>query len=309
MFEYQYTNKHYHTLDYYLKTKYNKKVFKISLNASFTCPNRDGTKGIGGCLFCSNQGSGDFAGNPNKSLEEQFIEVKNIISKKWPDAYYIVYFQAYSNTYGDLKKLKETFEPFINKKDVIGLAIATRCDCINEEIVNYLKDLKTHFQEFWVELGLQTTKISSMRFLNLKYTFVDFREAVTLLNKAHIDVVAHIIDGLPYETIKEQLITIKKLNILPIQGLKIHILNILGHTKLGKLYQEQPFKVLDENEFVDLVVQQLSILKDDVIIHRIGADSDQDDLLAPLWVRKKLAILDKIDLKMAKENIFQGDNS
>ena len=142
MFEFYITKKHYHTLDYYLKSKYSKKVFKVPLNASFTCPNRDGTKGKGGCAFCSAVGSGDFAGNPLDSLNKQFNEVRDNISSKWPDAYNIVYFQAFSNTYGSIDKLKETFEPFIGKENVIGMSIATRCDCINQEIVDYLKTFR-----------------------------------------------------------------------------------------------------------------------------------------------------------------------
>ncbi len=308
MFEYRFTGKHYHTLDYYLKTKYQNKVCKIPLNASFTCPNRDGTKGVGGCIFCSNQGSGDFAGNPKDDLDKQYQEIKTIMSKKWPNSKYIIYFQAFSNTYGSIDKLKQTFEPFINKENVIGLSIATRCDCINEEIVSYLKKLQTHFKEFWVELGLQSAKTSTMKLLNLKYTFNDFKNAVLLLNKASINVVVHIIDGLPYENELDQINTIKKISKLPIQGIKIHILNVLGNTKLGMMYQNEHFKILDEDEFVNLVVKQLTYLKDDVIIHRIGADSNPLDLIAPLWVRKKISILDKIDLKMANDDIYQGDN-
>lgn len=307
MFEFYNTKKHYHTLDYYLKSKYNKKVFKVSLNASFSCPNRDGKKGYGGCAFCSNTGSGDYAGNPTLSLLNQFEEIKDILSLKWKDAYYIAYFQAYSNTYGSIEKLKETFEPFINKEKVIGMSIATRCDCINKENVEYLKELKTHYKEFWVELGLQTTKKETMELLNLQYTFSEFKKAVKLLNDANIDVIVHIIDGLPYESKEDQIQTIKDVSTLNIQGLKIHILNILKNTKIGELYKEKPFDVLTEESFIDIVTTQLTYLKDDVIIHRIGADSKSDDLIAPLWVRKKMSIVDKIDTLMEESNVFQGE--
>ena len=220
MFEYYYTKKHYHTLDYYLKSKYNKKVFKVSLNASFSCPNRDGKKGYNGCAFCSAKGSGDFAGDANDSLLTQFENVKEIMERKWKDAYYIAYFQAYSNTYAPISKLKETFELFVNKENVIGMSIATRCDCINEEVVNYLKELKGNFKEFWVELGLQSAKASTMKKMNLKYTYSEFKKAVKLLADANIDVIVHIIDGLPNESKKDQINTIKKINKLPIKGLK-----------------------------------------------------------------------------------------
>lgn len=309
MFEYNITKKHYHTLDYYLKSKYNKKVFKVPLNASFTCPNRDGSKGKGGCIFCSAVGSGDFAGNPKESLMNQFNQVRSVINQKWPDAYNIVYFQAFSNTYGSVEKLKETFEPFINMENVIGMSIATRCDCINQEIVDYLKTLKVHFKEFWIELGLQSANKKTMELLNLGYTFKEFERAVKMLAKADIDVIVHIIDGLPYESSQDQINTIKKINKLPFKGLKIHVLNVLENTKLGHMYLNNEFDVISEDEFVDIAVNQLSHLKDDVVIHRIGADSKVDDLIAPSWVSKKMKIVDKIDVFMDENDIYQGDNS
>ena len=307
MFEFKITNKNYHSLDYYLKSKYNKKVFKISLNASFTCPNRDGSKGTGGCAFCSEQGSGDFAGNVNYSLKDQFNQIKSIMEKKWKDAYYIVYFQSFSNTYASVEKLKEVFEQFIGVENVIGLSIATRCDCINKEFVDYLATLKKHFKEFWIELGLQSTKRSTMKLMNLKYNFSDFKNAVNLLNKEKIDVITHIIDGLPFESKQDQINTILKINKLPIKGLKIHVLNVIKNTKIAKMYLNKEFEVIDDEAFIDIVTSQLYNLRSDIIIHRIGADSGQDDLIAPLWVRKKLAIVDKIDIKMKNDNLFQGD--
>lgn len=307
MFEYYLTHKHYHTLDYYFKNKYGKKVFKISLNASFTCPNRDGTKGYGGCLFCSEEGSGDFAGNPKDSIQTQFEKIKNIMEKKWPDAYYIVYFQAYSNTYGSIERLKEVFEPFIGQDNVIGLSIATRCDCIHEEIARYLFSLKLHFKEFWIELGLQTTKRSTMKLLNLKYTFTDFKKTVKLLHNYHMDIIVHIIDGLPYESKEDQIQTILKLNSLPIQGIKIHNLNILKNTALATMYLKNQFKILNEQEFIEIVALQLAYLKENILVHRIGADSDEKKRIAPDYVKKKMAVVDHLDLYMEEVNLFQGD--
>ena len=306
-YEYQVTNKRYHTLDYYLKTKYGKKVFKIPLNASFSCPNRDGTKGIGGCTFCSNKGSGDFAGNPLHSLNQQYDEMIKVMERKWPDAYYIVYFQAYTNTYGSLKKLKETYEPFIGKEKEIGMSIATRPDCIDEEIVAYLSELKTHFKEFWIELGLQTSFDKTADLIHRCYSYSCFEKAVFLLNQAKIKIVVHIIDGLPNETKKMMIQTIKKLNKLPLFGIKIHMLNILKDTKIAQDYQKQKFSLLTEEEFVDIVIEQLKYLKGSVIVHRIGGDSDAQQLIAPQWVLKKLSVVDKIDQKMEEEGVFQGD--
>ncbi len=306
-FEYYITNKRYHTLDYYLKTKYNKKVFKVPLNASFTCPNRDGSKGVGGCSFCSAMGSGDFAGNPKHSLEQQFNEVISIMKRKWNDAYYIVYFQAFTNTYGPIEKLKQTFEPFINKKDVIGMSIGTRPDCINEEIVDYLKELSTNFEEFWVELGLQTSHNKTAQRINRCYDYDVFEHAVKLLSAANIKVVVHIINGLPNESEKMMVQTIKKLNKLPIFGLKIHMLNIIEGTKIAQEYLDKKFHLLTEQEFIDVTVKQLAHLKGSIIIHRLGGDSDPCKLLAPEWILKKMNVVNKIDKKMEDEDVFQGE--
>ena len=307
MFEYYYTKKHYHTLDYYLKSKYNKKVFKVSLNASFSCPNRDGKKGYTGCAFCSSVGSGDFAGKASEPLLTQFENIKNIMEQKWKDAYYIAYYQAYSNTYASIDKLKETFSQFINKEKVIGMSIATRCDCINKEVVEYLKELKSNFKEFWVELGLQSANEKTMKLMNLQYTYKEFKDAVKLLSDANIDVIVHIIDGLPFESKLDQINTIKKVNKLKIKGLKIHVLNVIENTKVAKMYLNNEFDVISEDDFIDIAISQLAHLKDDVIIHRLGADSSQEDLIAPSWVRKKMSIVDKIDTYMKENNIFQAD--
>ena len=306
-FEYYVTNKRYHTLDYYLKTKYGKKVFKIPLNASFTCPNRDGTKGLGGCSFCSAKGSGDFAGNPAHGLETQFSEIMSIMKRKWHDAYYIVYFQAYTNTYSTIDNLQRVFTPFIDKENVIGMSIATRPDCINEEIVFYLKELKTHFKEFWVELGLQTAHDKTAEAFNRCYPYETFETAVKMLHTAGIDVVVHIINGLPKETPKMMIQTIKKLNKLPIFGLKIHMLNIIKDTRMEQLYQQNKFHLLTEEEFIDIVIEQLQYLKGNVIIHRIGGDSDPMLLVAPQWILKKMNVVNKIDKKMEELDVFQGD--
>ena len=188
------------------------------------------------------------------------------------------------------------------------MSIATRCDCINEEVVNYLKELKGNFKEFWVELGLQSAKASTMKKMNLKYTFTEFKKAVKLLADANIDVIVHIIDGLPNESKIDQINTIKKINKLPIKGLKIHVLNVIENTKIAKMYLNDEFKVISEEDFIDIAVSQLYYLKDDVIIHRLGADSATDDLIAPCWVRKKMSIVDKIDTFMKDNDIFQADN-
>lgn len=306
-FEYNITNKHYHTIDFYLKSKYQKKVFKVPLNASFTCPNRDGSKGINGCAFCSNKGSGDFAGNPQESLLKQFADVKDNISKKWKNAYYIAYFQAFSNTYGSIEKIRSNLETFINKKDIIGMSIATRCDCIDENIVEYLKSIKNNFKEFWVELGLQTSKKQTMEAMNLCYDTNDFKKAVKLLRKAKIDVIVHIIDGLPNESQQDMLNTINFVNKLDIQGIKIHCLNVIKNTKLASMYEQNKFKVISQEDYIKTIAKQIAMLNENIIIHRLGADSNIDDLIAPTWISKKLSLIDKIDDYLEENEIFQGD--
>ena len=300
--------KRYNTYNKFLKDKFGVKVHKLIIDAGFSCPNRDGKKGYGGCAFCSSVGSGDFAGNPKDDLMVQFETIKANIEKKWPDSLNIVYFQAFSNTYGSIEKLKETFEPFINKENVIGMSIATRCDCINEEVVNYLKTLKKHFKEFWVELGLQSANKKTMELLNLGYTYKEFKDAVNLLSKANIDVIVHIIDGLPFESKEDQLTTIRQINKLNIFGLKIHVLNVIENTKIAKMYLNNEFNVISEEDFIDIASSQLAILDDKVIIHRLGADSASEDLIAPSWVRKKMSIVDKIDTHMKDNEIFQGES-
>ncbi len=306
-YEYNVTQKRYHTLDYYLKTKYHKKVFKVPLNASFSCPNRDGSKGVGGCTFCSAMGSGDFAGNPQHALKQQFDEVMQIMHQKWNDAYYIVYFQAFSNTYAPIDVLKRTFEPFIHQNDVVGMSIATRPDCINEENVAYLKELSQYFEEFWVELGLQSAYDKTALLIHRGYFYEEFVKAVHLLNDAGIRIVVHIIDGLPHETEQMMIQTIKKLNQLPIFGIKIHMLNVIENTPIAKDYLNHKFYLLSETEFVNIVVNQLQYLKGSVIVHRIGGDSDPKHLIAPQWALKKMNVVNQIDKKMEELDAFQGE--
>ena len=307
-YEYEITNKRYHTLDYYFKTKYGKKVFKIPLNASFTCPNRDGTKGYGGCDFCSSKGSGDSAGDSKLSLIDQYYQMLNIMHKKWPEANYMIYFQAFSNTYGSLEKLKQTYEQFINlDPKIIGMSIATRPDCINKKIFDYLKTLKANFKEFWVELGLETANKKIADSLNIGYDFNDFENAVKLLSEAKIPVVVHIINGLPHESKISMISTIKKINKLPIFGIKFHALNILKGTKLAEKYQNKPFKLLTLEEYIDIVIEQLQYLKGNIVVHRISGDSLAELLIAPLWVYKKLSLSNLIDQKMNELDVYQGE--
>lgn len=296
----------YYTLDSYLKKVFNKKVFKVSLNGNFSCPNRDGTLSYEGCYFCSEKGSGEFAGNKYDPLKIQFKNVKDIIHHKWPEASYIVYFQANTNTYGPLSKLKTLFEEAITlDKDIVAISIATRPDCMNEEIINYLSELNQRIP-VWIELGLQTIHQKTADFINRGYQLPTFVNAVRLLRAHHLLTIVHIINCLPYETKEMMLETISFLNTLDIQGIKIHSLCITKNTKLGKIYQDKPFKIYTLEEYVDIVVDELALLRPDIVVHRLSADTAKDELIAPLWSLKKFVVMNEIDKEMRKRKYFQG---
>ena len=305
MFKYTLDNKRYHTLNYYLKNKFNTKVFKVSLNGGFTCPNLDGTKGYGGCIYCSKSGSGDFGGNPNKDLTTQFKEIKEVESKKWPNSKYIAYFQARTNTYAPLEVLKAKYEEVLKINDVIGLFIATRCDAITDETLDYLEELnKRTF--LTIELGLQTTNEKTSKLINRCHTLKEFEDMVKRLRKRNINVVAHIINGLPYETETDMLNTVRYLNKLDIQGIKIHMLCIIKDTPLETLYQKEKFHILTKEEYIDIVIKQLELLREDIVIHRITSDPDKNSLIEPTWLLKKFCLLNDIDKEMVKRDTYQG---
>ena len=296
----------YYTLDYYLKHTYNKKVFKVALNGDFTCPNRDGTISNKGCIFCSPSGSGDFAGDKNEPLRIQFDTIKNIIEKKWKDSYYIAYFQANTNTYKPLPELKKLFEEAISLNDDIKIiSIATRPDCLSIDTLDYLEDLNKR-KKVWIELGLQTSNEQTAVFINRGYKLDVFEKAVLNLRKRNIDCIVHIINGLPNETENDMYNTIKYLNKFDIQGIKIHSLFVLKNTILGNMYLEKPFKMLTLEEYVKITCNQLALLNDNIVIHRINGDAPRDALIAPLWSLKKLVVMNEIDKYMKANNLYQG---
>ncbi|MBD9105911.1 TIGR01212 family radical SAM protein [bacterium] len=304
-FQYTDNNKRYHTLDYFYKNKFGKKVCKISLNAGFTCPNKDGTKGYGGCIYCSKLGSGDFAGNKEKDLITQFNEVKEIMKKKWPDALYIGYFQANTNTYAKTEVLKQKYEPILELKNVIGLNIATRPDAITEDCLDYLEELSTRTY-LTVELGLQTIHEKTTKLINRGHDLECFTNMVKELRKRNINVVVHIINGLPYETKEMMLETVEYLNKLDIQGIKIHMLHIIKDTRLANLYNQEKFHILTKEEYIDIVIEQLERLRPEIIINRITGDPVKEDLIEPTWLLKKFCVLNDIDKEMVKRNSYQG---
>lgn len=304
-FPYSYDNKRYHTYNYYLKNKYKQKIAKVSLNAGFTCPNRDGTAGIGGCIFCSDSGSGDFAGDIKDSLFKQFDSVSKVMRNKWPTCQFIAYFQANTNTYGSIERLKDTFEPFINKEDVVGIAIATRPDCLSEEICDYLYELSQKC-DLYIELGLQTIHDQTGEMINRGHDYKTFKDAITRLRKRKLDICVHIINGLPFETYDMMLETAKAVGQLDIQAIKIHNLFILNNTKLYHMYKQNPFPILTREQYIELVVEQLTYIPEHVVVERLTGDAPLKDLFEPTWSIKKVTILNDIDKLMKEKDIYQG---
>lgn len=304
-FTYTDGNKRYHTLDYFYKHKFGSKVFKVSLNAGFSCPNLDGTKGYGGCIYCSKDGSGDYAGNVCDHLSKQFETVLKVMKQKWDSQKYIAYFQARTNTYAPLEVLKEKYETALKLPHVIGLSIATRPDAISKECLDYLEELNTRTY-LTIELGLQTIHEKTSDLINRCHSLECFTNMVQSLRKRNINVVVHIINGLPYETKEMMIETIKYLNQLDIQGIKIHMLHMLKDTKLYELYQKQPFHILTREEYVNIVCDQLEILRPEIVIHRITGDPKEDDLVEPKWLVKKFGVLNEIDKELKRRDTYQG---
>ena len=298
--------KPYNTLNAFYRDKFNKKVFKVSLNGGFTCPNKDGFSGTGGCIYCSESGSGDYAGKKEKSLFEQFSTVKDMMRKKWNDAYYISYFQANTNTYDSVDRLRALYEESITLDDkIVGLSIATRCDALNEEIYDLLEELndKTYLQ---IELGLQSIHEETATFMNRAHSLECFDNAVIELRKRNINVVVHIINGFHMETKEMMLDTVRHLNKLKIQGIKIHLLHIMKKTALGHLYELEPFKILTLDEYKDIVCDQIEILDPNIIIHRLTGDAPKDLLIEPQWSLKKFVVMNEIDKELRLRGSHQG---
>lgn len=305
MFLYTLDNKRYHTLNYYLKQKFHSKVFKVSLNAGFTCPNIDGTKGFGGCIYCSKLGSGEHAGKEEDDLYTQFQKVKEPLDKKWPNSKYIAYFQAHSNTYAPLNILKEKYEQVLTFPNVIGLDIATRPDCFTKEIYDYLEELNQRTY-LVVELGLQTIHEQTSKLIHRCHDLNCFEECVQELKKRHIEVVVHIINSLPYETKEMMLETVSYLNKLKINGIKIHMLNICMDTAIYQLYRKEKFPLLSKEEYIDIVCDQIEILDPTIVIHRLTSDPEKEDLIEPNWLLKKVSLLNDIDKELKRRDTYQG---
>ena len=299
MFLYTLDNKRYHTLNYFFREKFHSKVFKVALNAGFSCPNYQ----TGGCIYCKS-GSGNHY--ENMDLVSQFYLVKEPLEKKWPNAKYIAYFQANTNTYAPVEVLKEKYEKVLHIPNVIGLDIATRSDALSDEVLDYLEELnKRTF--LMVELGLQSMHEKTLKFINRGHDLKNFEEAVKRLKKRNIFVVVHIINGLPGETKEMMIDTVKYLNSLGIDGIKIHMLYVSHDTPLAHMYEKNPFPLLTKDEYIDIACEELEYLDPKIVIMRITGDPLKEELVAPSWLLKKFCVLNDIDKEMKKRDIYQGD--
>lgn len=288
--------KRYYSINEYLKKEFGSKTIKLALDGGFTCPNRDGTKGYDGCLFCSENGSGEFASDIPKQIE--------LLSNKWPDANYLAYFQNHTNTYAPVEILKSKYYEALNDPHIKGLVIGTRPDCLDDEVLDLLTEINNnHFM--WVELGLQTIKKSSMGFLNLKYTLDDFDDAIIKLRKRNIKTVVHVILGLPGESREDMFNTVKYVCNNNVFGIKLHMLNVVKNSSLAKLMPSyESFSSIEE--YVDLVINILEIIPENITIHRLSADAPRPILLTPKWSYKKRTILNMINNELELRNTYQG---
>jgi radical SAM protein (TIGR01212 family) len=297
--------KRYHAWSYHLKQQFGEKIFKVMLDAGFTCPNRDGSITTGGCTFCSTRGSGDFAGRRRDDLITQFHEVKARQHLKWPNAKYIGYFQAYSNTYAPVEELREYYETILQQEGVIGLSIATRPDCLPDDVVELLAELnqKTYL---WVELGLQSIHDITGKRINRGHDTACYYEGVEKLRKHNIRVCTHIIFGLPGETEEMMMETVDAVAHMGVQGIKIHLLHLLKKTPLVKEYEAGLFQLMEKDDYIRLVVDALEILPPEMIIHRLTGDGPPDLLIGPMWSRKKWEVLNAIDWELLRRDSWQG---
>jgi len=305
-FPYTLDNKRYHTFNYYLKSHYHGKVAKVILDGHFTCPNRDGTKGYGGCAFCSEMGSGDSNMDVSKSILEQYILNKAVMDRKWKNDFYVPYFQSYSNTYGPLDKIQKMIDPFLSMDEVAEISLATRADCLKEEVIQCLDSI-SHIKPIWLELGLQTSNNQTGERINRCYSFQDFKQALIRLSSTNIKVCVHVINGFPYETKEDMLKTILDIQHLRFDAIKIHMLHIIQNTRLAKDLQNTNYSIISREEYIDLVVEQLRHLRKEIVIERLTGDPIKEDLIEPKWLLNKTTILNDIDKKMVELDCYQGD--
>lgn len=284
----------YYSLNKYLRNTFGDKVYKISLNAGFTCPNRDGTIGTRGCIFCSAGGSGDFAESAYLSITEQIEQGKKRVENKIKSGKYIAYFQAYTNTYAPIKILREKYYEAVNHPDIVAVSIATRPDCLGDDVISLLDEINK-IKPLFVELGLQTIHEKSVEYIRRGYSLDVYDKAVENLKKIGINVVVHIILGLPNETKEDMLETVKYVCNSGVDGIKLQLLHVLKNTDLEKEYLAGRFKVLEFEEYLDIIKACVDVIPENIVIHRLTGDGAKKDLIAPLWSADKKKVLNAIN--------------
>ena len=306
-YEYTDTNKRYYTYDYYLRKTFGSKVAKIPLDAGFTCPNIDGRCSTGGCIYCSGRGSGDFAESSLLPIEEQYRITREKLSAKWSTGKCIPYFQAHTNTYAPIEKLRELFERALALEGAVGLNIATRADCLPNDVCEYLADIAER-TVLTVELGLQTAHDEVADLINRGHSFADFVDGYERLKKQSkkINVCVHIILGLPNEDREKMLETVKRVSELHPEQVKIHLLHVLRGTKMAELYESGEYIPLEKEEYVSLVADAIELLPPDTVVARVTGDGMADELLAPEWSRKKVSVINDIDKILYQRDSWQG---
>lgn len=298
-------DKPYYSLDYYLKQTYGEKIYRLSLNGGMTCPNRDGTIDTKGCIFCSAGGSGDFAASPSLSITEQIEAEKKKLAGKSHARKFIAYFQAYTNTYAPISYLRKIFTEAIMHPDIVVLSIATRPDCLDEDVLQLLLELQQH-KPVWIELGLQTIHPKSSEFIRSGFSLSDFQSACTRLHQYNIPVIVHLILGLPQETKEMMLDSVAYVAKLPIFGIKLQLLHVLKGTDLDTIYQTTPFPLMDLDTYANLIADCIELLPPHIVIHRITGDGPKKLLTAPLWSADKKRVLNTISKTLKQRNSYQG---
>ncbi|AIQ51170.1 MULTISPECIES: TIGR01212 family radical SAM protein [Paenibacillus] len=298
-------DKRFHTWNYEMRETMDTKVFKVMLDAGFTCPNRDGSIAKGGCTFCSARGSGDFAGSRRDDLVTQFNKVRDRQHLKWPNAKYIGYFQAYTNTYAPVEELREYYEIILQQPGVVGLSIATRPDCLPDDVIEYLAELNQRTY-LWIEMGLQTIHNSTSDLINRAHDSQCYIDAVAKLRAHGIRVCTHIIHGLPQETHEMMLETVSAVAAMDVQGIKIHLLHLMRKTPMVKQYEAGLLRFMEQDEYVKLIVDSLELLPPEMIVHRLTGDAPREALIGPLWSLKKWEVLNAIDAELVARGSWQG---
>ena len=298
--------KRYYSFDSFLKNTFGEKIYKVSLDGGFTCPNRDGTIGTGGCIFCSEGGSGDFASDARLSIQDQITQGISLVAAKNPSSRYIAYFQAFTNTYAPVSRLRQLFTEAMEDPRIAALAIGTRPDCLPSDVLSLLKELNNQKPVF-VELGLQTIHPSTAGLIRRGYPLSCFEEAVWNLSSIGVWTVVHLILGLPGETDEMMLESVRYLNSLPVHGVKFSMLHILKGTDLADMYRKDPFPVFTMESYIDLILRCIGNLRKDIVIHRLTGDGPRNLLIAPLWSLRKRTVLNEIAHQLKVQDIRQGD--